>query len=286
MDDEFLNLYLNDLIIKVSFENNYDNYELFQSIKQNMKEMKIKIKDNKNLDEIIKTIDTQEQYYFKEILINKSYIFYEYLNKLIPNLQFSIMSLLTLQQINIFNFDMQILYFLSNRDLYEQERAVKIIDSMNTQKNYTHMNIDYETFIKHYSLFDNINFEYSNNNTKSITITPSKIIYNIPINATTNHFQRKLINYNDNIIKISVVDEDNENFTYFDLSKSQRLISFIKTIFKKGISLGFCKYNYIGSSNSQFRNLGGWMINLEGIRKLQEIDNNIIKYFISPSKKY
>ena len=78
MDDEFLNLYLNDLIIKVSFENNYDNYELFQSIKQNMKEMKIKIKDNKNLDEIIKTIDTQEQYYFKEILINKSYIFYEY----------------------------------------------------------------------------------------------------------------------------------------------------------------------------------------------------------------
>ena len=38
MDDEFLNLYLNDLIIKVSFDNNNNNYELFQSIKKNLKE--------------------------------------------------------------------------------------------------------------------------------------------------------------------------------------------------------------------------------------------------------
>ena len=104
------------------------------------------------------------------------------------------MSLLTIQQINIFCFDLNILVNLSNKKLEEQEKAVKIIEEMNINQNFTHMNLDYKTFIEVYSEYDkNINYKYNNENTKSILITPSKIIYNITSNSTTNHFQRKLI---------------------------------------------------------------------------------------------
>ena len=156
-----------------------------------------------------------------------------------------------------------------------KKKQQKIIEEMNKNKNYTHINLDFETFIKDYSSFEKLSFNINNDNTKIITITPSKIIYNIPIPSTTNHFQRKLKKYNDNIIKFSFVDEDNNNFSYTDINKSKRLIEFIKSIFKNGITLGFYQYNYIGSSNSQLKNLGGWMVNLEGIRIYKE---NILNY--------
>ena len=62
------------------------------------------------------------------------------------------MSLLTVHQINIFNFNLKILVFLLNKDYEEQERAVEIIDKMNKTNNYTYKNFTYETFIKEYSI--------------------------------------------------------------------------------------------------------------------------------------
>jgi len=49
-------------------------------------------------------------------------------------------------------------------------------------------------------------------------------------------------------------------------------LKFIKSIFKDGIVLGFSHYNYITSSNNQLKKLGGWMINLEGIRTCNEME--------------
>ena len=185
------------------------------------------------------------------------------------------MSLLTIHQINIFNFDLKILTFLANLDYKEQEKAVEIIEMINKTCNYTHKDLDALTFIKDYSSFaDHFekNYVYNNNKTKSIIITPSKIIYNITTLSTTNHFQRKLINFNDSIIKINILDEDHNNFCFYDINNSEILLKFIKTIFKDGIVLGFSHYNYIASSNNQLKNLGGWMINLEGVRTCNEAE--------------
>ena len=146
---------------------------------------------------------------------------------------------------------------------------------INKTCNYTHKKLDDLTFIKDYSSFANHfekNYVYNNNKTKSIIITPSKIIYNITTLSTTNHFQRKLINYNDSIIKVNIFDEDNDNFCFYDINNSEKLLEFIKTIFKDGIVLGFSHYNCIASSNSQLKDLGGWMINLEGVRTCNETE--------------
>jgi hypothetical protein len=137
---------------------------------------------------------------------------------------------------------------------------------MTKSKNYTNIRLDYKTFFDDFNSFSSINWENNYDKTKSITITPSKIIYNITTQSTSNHFQRKLKVYNDNIIKFTIVDEDNNCFSISDINKSNKLSLFIKSILKDGVILGSCQYNYIGSSNSQMKNLGGWMINLEGIR--------------------
>ena len=244
MDNEYLNLYLNDLIIKISFDYNNSNQKIFYDFLKKLKSMRVRVK---NIDKFyikIKSLDINEQNIFKYILEENSNLFYENLKKMIPNLQYSIMSLLTVQQINIFNFDIQILKYLSNLNLKEQEKAVKILEEMNKTKNYTHENLDIETFIKDYSYLENNDYEYSNN-TKSIIITPSKIIYNIPTNSLTNHFQRKLKNYNDNIIKVSILDDDKDSFSNNDINISPKLALFIRNIFKNGVTLCFCKYNYI-----------------------------------------
>ena len=274
MDDEYQNLYLNDLIIKISFINTRKNYKIFKNLEKNLKKRKVKFKNNKYFYETITSINPQKQELIKNILEENKKIFFNNLKNLIPNLQFSIMSLLTIQQINIFNFDLKILMFLANLDYKEQEIAVEIIETINRTKNYTHKNLDITSFLEDYSSFDKNDFIYSNNKTKSIIITPSKIIYNIPTLSSTNHFQRKLINYNDSIIKVKVLDEDHSKICSLDINKSEKLLKFIKTFFKDGIVLGFSYYNYIASSNSQLKNLGGWMINLEGIRACNEINNN------------
>ena len=93
MDDEYQNLYLNDLIIKITFDNNNENLELFDLLKENLKLLKVKIKNNKNYYEIINSLNLKGQTIFKGYLIKSSKIFYGNLSKLIPNLQFSLMSL-------------------------------------------------------------------------------------------------------------------------------------------------------------------------------------------------
>jgi len=143
---------------------------------------------------------------------------------------------------------------------------------MNKTKNYTQRNLDISSFIEDYSSFEKNDYIYNNNKTKSIIITPSKIIYNIPILSTTNHFQRKLIKYNDSITKVKVLDEDHSKICSSDIYNSEKLLQFIKSIFKDGITLGFSHYNYIASSNNQLKNLGGWMVNLEGIRTCNEME--------------
>ena len=282
MDDEYQNLYLNDLIIKISFINNIENKERFEKLKIKLKYLKVRFKDYKNFYEKINSIDPQEQEHIKDILEQNKKVFYNNFKNLIPNLQFSIMSLLTIHQINIFNFDLKILIFLANLNYKEQEKAVEIIEMINKTCSYTHKNLDISSFLEDYSSFEKNDFIYNNNKTKSIIITPSKIIYNITTLSTTNHFQRKLINYNDSIIKINILDEDQDNFCFSDNNNTKKLLKFIKTIFKDGIILGFSHYNYIGSSNSQLKNLGGWMINLEGVRTCNEMEiykkqNNINK---------
>ena len=161
---------------------------------------------------------------------------------------------------------------MSNLDYKEQEIAVEIIETINKNKNYTNKNLDISSFKEDYSSFDKNDFAYNNNKTKSIIITPSKIIYNIPKLSTTNHFQRKLIKYNDNFIKVKVLDEDHKKICSSAINKSKKLMKFIKSIFKDGIVLGFSYYNYIASSNNQLKKLGGWMVNLEGIRTCNEIE--------------
>jgi len=275
MDDEYQNLYLNDLIIKISFINNGENKKRFKDLKKYLKYLKVKFKDNQYFYEKINPFEPKMQVQIKDKLEENRKVFYNNLKNLIPNLQFSIMSLLTIHQINIFNFDLEILIFLAKLDYKDQEKAVEILEMMNKKCNYTLRNLDYLSFLKDYCYFKNDfenNYTYDNNKTKSIIITPSKIIYNITTLSTTNHFQRKLIDYNDSIIKINILDEDHDNFCFSDINNSEKLLEFIKTIFKDGIVLGFSHYNYIASSNSQLKNLGGWMINLEGVRTCNEIE--------------
>ena len=270
-DNEFENLYLNDLIIKISFKNNKKNKEFFKSLKMKMKNMKIKVKNNKYYYEKIKSVNSEQRKIIDNILVEKKNKFYFGFQKLIPNLQFALMSLLTVQQINIFNFSLDILTSLYCVHTSMQENVVKRIEELTKSQNYTNIFLDYQTFMKDYKSLLSIKNENNNTEkTKSITITPSKIIYNISTQSTTNHFQRKLKIYNDNIIKFNIVDEDNNSFSNSDINKSNKLLLFIKSIFKNGITLGFSHYEYIGCSNSQQKNLGGWMINLEGIRIYKE----------------
>lgn len=149
---------------------------------------------------------------------------------------------------------------------------------MNINNNYTYTNLNIEKFLEDYSFYEEAkiynNIIYS---TKTITVTPSKIIYNIPNQKIFNHFQRKLFMYNDNFIKIHIVDEDYKNFRASDLPNNSKLYNFIKQIFLNGITIGFCKYNYIASSNSQLKYLGGWMVNLEGIRAIKNEKQILLK---------
>ena len=285
LDNEFENLYMNDLIIKISFKKNKTNKGHFNNIKRNLKCLNVKFKNNHFYYEKISSINYLWQNKIKELITKSCKIFYESLQNMIQNLQFSLMSLLTVQQINIFNFDLSIIIFLSRKDNEEQENAAEIIDKINNTKNYTHINLDYLTFIKDYSSNEGLNLTYNNNKTKSITITPSKIIYNLSSPVTTNQFQRKLINYNDNIIKVSIVDEDNNNFCFTDI-KSNILLKFLKNLFKNGITLGFFHYNYIWSSNSQLKKLGGWMVNLEGIRTNIKINDKFIMKKLKNNNNY
>jgi len=112
MDDEYQNLYLNDLIIKISFINNSENKKKFENLENNLKIQKVKFKNNEYFYEMIKSISPQEQKLIKDILEENTKTFYNNFKNLIPNLQFSIMSLLTIQQINIFNFDLKIKFRL------------------------------------------------------------------------------------------------------------------------------------------------------------------------------
>ena len=233
--------------------------------------MKIKVKNNKYYYEKIKSVNSEQRKIIDNILVEKKNKFYFGFQKLIPNLQFALMSLLTVQQINIFNFSLDILTSLYCVHTSMQENVVKRIEELTKSQNYTNIFLDYQTFMKDYKSLLSIKNENNNTEkTKSITITPSKIIYNISTQSTTNHFQRKLQIYNDNIIKFNIVDEDNNSFSNSDINKSNKLLLFIKSIFKNGITLGFSHYEYIGCSNSQQKNLGGWMINLEGIRIYKE----------------
>ena len=109
MKDEYNNLYLNDLVIKIKFKNK-DNK--FQQLRSKLKNIKVKFKDNNFLYEKIESIDTLEKQIIKKLLLLNTKQFYENFKKLIPNLQFSLMSLLTIQQINIFNFDLKILNYI------------------------------------------------------------------------------------------------------------------------------------------------------------------------------
>ena len=283
MDDEYLNLYLNDLIMKISFNNNENNQIFCRYFIGNLRYLKVKVKNNKYYYLKIKTLDRDKQFNYRCILKKGSKLFYENLKQLIPNLQYSLKSLLTVQQINIFNFDLKILEYLSEFKSKEQkqEKAAKIIEEMNKNNNYTDIYLDIKKFKDDYSKYEKENekFDYNNNlNTKTITVTPSKIIYEIPSPKLFNHFQRKLEKYSDNILKIKIVDDDGKTFQSKDINNRPNLYNFIKQIFLKGIAVGFCKYNYIASSNSQLKTLGGGMINLEGIRTLKkekgEIDEN------------
>jgi hypothetical protein len=73
------------------------------------------------------------------------------------------MSLLTIHQINIFNFDLKILNFLANLDYKEQEKAVEIIEMINKTCSYTHKNLDISSFLEDYSSFEKNDFIYNNN---------------------------------------------------------------------------------------------------------------------------
>jgi hypothetical protein len=95
MDDEYQNLYLNDLIIKISFINNGKNYQCFKLLEKNLKYLKIKIKNNNNYYEVIKSLNKQKKKIVANTFIEKTKMFYHDFHKLIPNLQFSFMSLLT-----------------------------------------------------------------------------------------------------------------------------------------------------------------------------------------------
>ena len=285
MDNEYLNLYLNDLVMKISFNNEEYNQIFCKYFIGNLRYLKVKVKNNKYYHQKIQSLNIEQQFNYRYTLVKGTQSFYENLKQLIPNLQYSIKSLLTVQQINIFNFDLKILEFLSvlKSNEQEQEKAAKIIEEMNKNNNYTDIILDIEKFKKDYlNKKENEKIDFDNNlNTKKITVTPSKIIYEIPSPKIYNHFQRKLEKYNDSIIKIKIVDDDHTIFRSKDINDSQNLYNFIKHVFLNGITIGFYKYNYIASSNSQLKKLGGWMINLEGIRILQkkkESINNNEKY--------
>ena len=68
MDDEFQNLYLNDLIIKISFINNRENYKIFEKLKTKLKYLKVKFKNNKKFYEMIYSINPQKLEFIKNIL--------------------------------------------------------------------------------------------------------------------------------------------------------------------------------------------------------------------------
>ena len=211
MDDEYMNLYLNDLVIKISFEKKYINK--FTKFKKIFLDLGIKTKNNNNpyFFQPIKSLSDIEVQNIKESILKYSCNkFFNNLRKLIPPLQYSVMSLLTVQQINIFHFDLDILSeFLINlpinkkidennnnekKNLVTQEKASRIINEMNNKYNYTNIDLTYEKFILDYtSILENQKMDFDDYFTQSITVTPSKIIYNIPTKGTSNHFQRKLV---------------------------------------------------------------------------------------------
>ena len=87
MDNEYSNLYLNDLVIKTSFIPSYENKELLRILKDCLRLIKVKIKNNQMTYETIKTLNPEGKIFFNEFLNKNSKAFYENLKKLIPNLQ-------------------------------------------------------------------------------------------------------------------------------------------------------------------------------------------------------
>ena len=86
MDNEYQNLYLNDLIIKISFKNNQDNHRNFQNFIYNLKNLNVKIKNNEFHYEKIKSLVDKEKNKVKELLKENTIMFYTLFSKLIQNL--------------------------------------------------------------------------------------------------------------------------------------------------------------------------------------------------------
>lgn len=82
MDDEYLNLYLNDLIMKISFNNDEQNQYFLKYFIANLRYLKVKVKKNIHYYKKIKSLDLEEQYNYNFALKKNSQAFYEKFEKI------------------------------------------------------------------------------------------------------------------------------------------------------------------------------------------------------------
>ena len=270
-DNEFLNFYLLNLILKIKIR--------FPSKKE-----LIKFIFSLGISDLIKNEDINQYKRLSDekFLRNKETLFYKYFVRLHFNVQYSILSLITQKRLNFADFDIDFMKYLSSLSCDDQEKAWGIIDEINRNSSYTKEKLNYhQQLSKIFKELFNISVNQSQIEertyltiTRTIEITPSIIYYSIPKYEKTNHLIRKYSEYNDHFLKINIVDED-KNKMYFNSFTAQKLSCFISSLMHEGIYIGSRFFQFISSSNSQMKNCSFWLINIEGTRFVKR--ENIIQ---------
>jgi hypothetical protein len=233
----------------------------------------------------------------QHILSDYSSKFYTSLLNLPFVLQYSILSLITIKRINIFQFPFDFLDYLKTKNLAEQTFCSLIIEKIMDE--YILLNENectdfleiFKKFEKKFSIpkYDK-NEEYVNSQnymvstedllsgdnyfnldnmdfmkTRTLEVSPNLIFYKPPIYEKQNALLRHFPEYQENFIKVNFVDEEGDKI--FGSSKSKwLLIYFQKKVMLNGIAIGSRIYEFLSASNSQMKNSSYWFFCLEGTR--------------------
>ncbi len=265
---EFLNFYLFNLImkIKIRFRSDEEEQDFF-------KELKI---DNLMSENLLKRLDHNDQIITNTYIKEKCEEFYKVFYNLHFNLQYAILSLITTNRINIFDFDLRFIFELKKLSCDEQEDAASIIENKMIKKTSDRIDIlevfkyEYSKSIENLLLQEDAKDRLSQDKMKirTIEVSPTRIIYNPPQKEKISHILRKYSEYKENFIKVNFVEEDGGKM-FFSTHSMWVIINFIKNAMYEGILVGSRLFEFLSASNSQMKNCSYWFFNLEGTRFLE-----------------
>jgi RNA-dependent RNA polymerase len=257
---EFSNFYLLNLILKIKI--NFNSVEEYNDFLYNLHLHK-KVEEKRTINSIS---SKEEKSKLENLFKMKEKEFYKIFTGLHFNLQYSLLSLITQRRLNMFSFDLNLMYRLKDLDCDDQDKAAMVIDSIHKETN-ANSNKLLDIFNKYFQSY--IGEEPFNDENlmkvRTVEVTPSIIKYKPMLIERVNHILRKYKDYRNHFIKVNFVSEDCRKVG-FSFNSMWVILSFMKTIMQNHLLVGTRSFRFLSSSNSQMKNCSFWFFCLEGTR--------------------